>query len=169
MGFDSTFAAASEVSFPRRPGWPCFGFGNEHVNQDSPNLLTKTLAFASVAEIATALALVVDPALVVRLLLGVEATDLGIPLARFLGIALFALGIACWPNAQRSRHDTAAYRGMLTYNTLVALFLAWVFIAGHIGGVLLWPAVVVHAVVTVLMLRTWIAEPRVPQSGNGPQ
>ncbi len=139
------------------------------MNQDSPNLLTKTLAFASVAEIATALALVVDPALVLTLLLGAEATDLGIALARFLGIALFALGIACWPNTQRSRHDTAAYRGMLTYNTLVALFLAWVFVTRHIGGALLWPAVVVHAAVAVLMLRAWIAEPRVTVSGNGPQ
>ena len=139
------------------------------MNQDSPNLLTKTLAFASVMEIATALALAVDPALVVRLLLGVDATGIVISLARFLGIALFALGIACWPNAQRSKHDTAAYRGMLAYNTLVALFLAWIFVAEHGGGMLLWPAVVVHAIIAVLMLRAWIGEPPVRISENGSQ
>ena len=138
------------------------------MNQDSPNLLTRTLAFASVAEIGTGLALMVDPAMVIRLLLGEVATGIVIPVGQFLGIALFAFGIACWPNAQRSTHATAAFRGMLTYNVAVAAFLGYQFIAGHVGGVLLWPAIVLHAVLAILMLQAWRSEPRTPKSGNGP-
>lgn len=138
------------------------------MNQDSPNLLTKTLAFASVAEIGTGLALMVDPAVVIRLLLGESATGIVIPIAQFLGVALFAFGIACWPNTQRSTHATAAFRGMLTYNVAVAVFLGYQFIAGHVGGVLLWPAIVLHAVVAVLMLQAWRSEPRKLISDNGP-
>ena len=139
------------------------------MNQDSPNLLTKTLAFASVAEIGTGLALMVDPALVIRLLLGESPTGIVVPVGQFLGITLFALGVACWPNAQRSTHATAAFRAMLTYNVAVAAFLAYQFVASHVGGALLWPAVVLHAVVAILMIHAWRSEPRTPTSDNGPR
>jgi hypothetical protein len=48
------------------------------------------------AEIITGLALLVVPLLVGRLLLGEELTGIAIPVARVTGIALIALGIACW-------------------------------------------------------------------------
>jgi hypothetical protein len=123
------------------------------LNQDSPNVLTKTMALSAVLEIATGLALMVDPALVIRLLLDAGATDDLLMVGRFLGIALFAMGIAGWPNEQRSKPDTAAYRGLLTYNVLVPLFLAYLYFSVRAGGVLLWPAVVAHAIVAVLMIR----------------
>jgi len=136
------------------------------VNQDSPNVLTKLLAFASVLEIGTGLALIIDPALVVRLLMGNKETLDELYVARFLGIALFALGIACWPSEQRSKCDTAAFRGMLTYNTAVAFFLAYVFIVERIGGVLLWPAVILHGVVAIIMIWAWRGESRNPAIGQ---
>jgi hypothetical protein len=122
------------------------------LNQDSPNVLTKTMALSSVLEIATALALAYDPALVIRLLLGGTATDELLQVGRFLGVALFALGTAGWPNEQRSKPDTAAFRGLLTYNVLVPLYLAYVYFSVHAGGVLLWPAVILHAILAVLMI-----------------
>ena len=136
------------------------------MNQDSPNILTKVLAFASVMEIGTGLALMVDPALVVRLLAGSKETLEQMSLARFPGIALFALGIACWPSEQRSKCDTAAFRGMLTYNTVVAIFLAYLFIVDRIGGVLLWPGVILHAIVAVIMIWAWRNESRNPAPGQ---
>ena len=42
--------------------------------------------------------LVVDPSLVVRLLLGAEPSGSGLPMSRVAGIALLALGLACWPD-----------------------------------------------------------------------
>ena len=108
--------------------------------------MKKVLGFAAVAEAATGLALLVIPSLVVRLLFGVELTAVSISIARVTGIALMGLGIACWPGC-------APLRGMLTYSLLVTLYLGYLGIAGGFSGILLWPAVVLHAVLTLLLAR----------------
>ena len=105
------------------------------------------LTLAAVLEAATGLGLVVVPALVGRLLLGAEPTGVGIPVARVLGIALIALGVACWPGR-------TALCGMLTYSAGVTLFLGCLGIGGRFIGVLLWPAVVAHAILTALLARS---------------
>lgn len=43
---------------------------------------------------------------------------------------------------------------MFLYNLLIALFLAYLGTVGHYGGILLWPAVALHGVVGLLLLRT---------------
>ena len=113
------------------------------------------LAFASVVEAGTGLVLMIDPALVVKLLLGADVSGVGIPLGRCFGIALLVLGLACWPSRQRSENSAPALRAMLTYNLLIALYLAYLGTAGHLGGLLLWPAVVLHAIVALLLVWTW--------------
>jgi hypothetical protein len=118
----------------------------------------RLLTFAAAVEIATGLALMIAPAIVVRLLAGGNETGEGMPLARFPGIALLALGLACWPSGQSAGGGSPAHRGMLTYNVLVALFLAYLFVVEHIGGVLLWPAVALHAAVALLLAWTWRTE-----------
>jgi len=123
-------------------------------NDRGPNVLTKTLAFAVVAEVATGLALIFKPALVVKLLLGVDASGMEMVIARCLGIGLFGLSFACWPDTQKSVSTTAAFRGMLIYSALIAAYLAYLGAVGHLGGLLLWPAVVLHAVVVGLMIRS---------------
>ena len=109
------------------------------------------LRFAAVVEIATGLGLVVAPGLVVALLVQGDATVLALLLARVLGITLVALGLACWPARGRTEGALAASRGMLTYNSLVALFLAYVGAALKLGGPLLWPVVALHGLVAVLL------------------
>jgi len=109
------------------------------------NLLTITAA----AEALTGLALLVFPAMVGRLLLGAELAGVAIPVAHLLGIALIALGIACWPGR-------TALCGMLTYSALATLYLAWQGIRGEFVGPLLWPAVALHAVLTILLGRAWL-------------
>jgi len=42
---------------------------------------------------------------------------------------------------------------MLTYNALVALYLSYVGLTGSSTGVLLWPAVALHAILTALLTR----------------
>jgi hypothetical protein len=42
---------------------------------------------------------------------------------------------------------------MLTYNALVTLFLGYLGFAGGLTGVLLWPVVVLHFILTVLLTR----------------
>ena len=107
--------------------------------------MKKVLVLAAVSEAATGLALVIVPSLVGRLLLGEELTGVAIPVARVLGIALIALGVACWPGTPRV--------GMLTYSAAVTLYLAYVGFAGGLSGILLWPAVVLHVILTALLTR----------------
>ena len=107
--------------------------------------MKRVLIFASVAEVATGLALLMVPALVGNLLLGEPLTGVAIPVARVAGIALIALGIACWPGPP--------LLGMLTYSALVTLYLAYLGFAGGFAGVLLWPAVALHVVLTALLAR----------------
>lgn len=59
--------------------------------------MRKVLIFTAVAEAATGLALLIAPSLVGQLLLGEQLTGIAIPVARVAGIALVALGVACWP------------------------------------------------------------------------
>jgi len=110
--------------------------------------MKKALPFAAIAEAATGLGLIVVPSLVGRLLLGTEPSGVAIPIARAFGIALIALGIACWPGR-------TALCGMLTYSALITAFLAYLGIGAVFSGPILWPVVVFHALLTVLLARAW--------------
>ena len=88
------------------------------------------------------------PEIVVRLLLGAEIVGIGDVVSRFGGIGLIGLGVACWPSGSSRQ----ALHGMLTYGTLAALYLAYIGISGQGGGVLLWPAVVLHVLLIILLL-----------------
>jgi len=109
------------------------------------------LAVAAVSEVATGLALLAYPSIVVRLLLGAEIVGVGDVVSRFGGIGLIGLGVACWPNGSARQ----VLHGMLTYGTLAALYLTYIGVSGQGGGVLLWPAVVVHVILIILLLRAW--------------
>ncbi len=104
---------------------------------------TGALALSAVGEIATGGALLIAPALVGQLLLGTELTGIAVPVARVAGIALIGLGLACWPGPARV--------GMLSYGATVTLYLAYVGFEGEWSGTLLWPAVVLHAVLAALL------------------
>jgi hypothetical protein len=107
--------------------------------------MNKMLNLSAVAEAVTGLALLIAPSLVGQLLLGEQLTGVAIPVARVAGIALIALGIACWPGPPNF--------GMLAYGSLVTLYLAYVGFAGGFAGVLLWPAVALHVVLAAFLAR----------------
>ncbi len=107
--------------------------------------MRRVLVLAAVGEAATGVALLIVPSLVGQLLLGAELTGVAVTMARVAGIALIGLGVACWPGPPRV--------GMLTYGAVVTLYLAYVGFAGGLAGILLWPAVVVHVILTVLLTR----------------
>jgi len=105
--------------------------------------MNKLLIFAAVAEAATGTALMVVPSLVGQLLLGVDLAGVAIPVARIAGIGLFSLGLACWPGPARV--------GLLTYSVLVTCYLLYLGIRSEWVGPLLWPAVALHGVLTLLL------------------
>ena len=74
------------------------------------------------------------------MLFGVELDGGAGPVARVAGFALVSLAIACWRGA--------GIVGMLVYNASVASYFLWLGIQGEWVGQFLWPAVVVHTVMT---------------------
>jgi hypothetical protein len=114
------------------------------------------LTLTAVIEAATGLALMAVPSVVVRLLLGADISGASLPLGRVAGIALLSLGMACWPGRDPTGNMAPALRAMLTYNSLATLYLLCLGIGGEWVGPLLWPAVVTHAVLTLLLGRAWI-------------
>jgi hypothetical protein len=106
----------------------------------------KLLAIAAIAEAATGVALMIAPSPVGRLLLGAELSGVSVVIGRVAGMALIALGIACWPGG-------TALCGMIVYSGLATIYLAYLGIRGEWVGALLWPAAVIHAVMTILLAR----------------
>jgi len=102
------------------------------------------LVCAAVGEAATGLALLLVPSLVGQLLFGVELIGIALTVARVAGIALIALGVACWPGTPLI--------GMLIYSAGVTIYLAYVGFSGGLSGILLWPAVILHAILTALLI-----------------
>lgn len=102
------------------------------------------LMVAAAGEAATGLALLAAPATVGWLLLGMEIAGVAVPAARVAGIALIALAIGCFRNSP--------LHGMLFYSAAATVYLAWLGLAGAFVGILLWPAVALHAVLTALLV-----------------
>jgi len=45
---------------------------------------------------------------------------------------------------------------MLTYNALATLYLAYLGVGGEFAGKLLWPVMVLHAIMAALLGRAWL-------------
>jgi len=116
------------------------------------NLLLTLTAFT---EAATGLMLITVPSIVVRLLLGAEISGAGIALGRVAGFGLLALGIACMPGRHPNANTAPAHRAMLTYNSLATLYFLCLGIGGERVGPLLWPAAVLHGILSFLLARQW--------------
>lgn len=114
----------------------------------------------AVGEGATGVVLMLAPAMVVRLLLGAELAGVGVALGRLTGFALLALAVACWPDTRPASGHAAALRALLTYSLLVTAYLLSLGLGGTFVGRLLWPAVVAHAVYTLLLGRAWLGRSR---------
>jgi hypothetical protein len=110
----------------------------------------KVIAFSAGVEAVTGLALVAAPVFVAHALLGADLPPVGPVVARCFGVALIALALAVWPDRDRIT-GAPALRAMLLYNASLPAYLIWLCLRWHLGGILLWPAVVLHAGVAVLL------------------
>jgi hypothetical protein len=120
------------------------------------------LALAAWGEAVTGLILLVYPPIVVRLLFGAEISGPGVVMSRIAGIALMGLGVACWPGGGADW----ALRGMLTYSSLAMLYLVYLGVRGEWVGKLLWPAVAVHAILTIFLAWVWSKERKTPETSQ---
>jgi hypothetical protein len=115
------------------------------------NTMKRFLTLTAIIEAATGLGLIAVPAIIVRLLLGGELIGAGIPLGRVAGVALLALGIACWFASYEVQNRAA--RGlasaMVLYNLGVVIILGASGLQSQPAGIALWPAVILHAVMAI--------------------
>ena len=124
---------------------PCGHEQYQPVHQPGIATVRGLLALAAVGEAATGLALLIVPVLVGKLLLGVELDGIALVVARVAGVALIALALACWPGPP--------WLGMLIYSAALTLYLAYLGLSGGSNGILLWPAVLLHLILTALLMR----------------
>ena len=116
------------------------------MNRQTQIILVVTAAL----EAATGAALLIVPSAVGRLLLGEESSGVAISVARVTGIALIALGVACCPGCR-------ALWGMLFYSAAVTFYLAYVGLTSDVTGILLWPVVIVHLILTAILAQAFMS------------
>ena len=109
--------------------------------------LNALLTMIAVVELATGIGLLLAPSIIADLLLG-DPLGSGVPhvVGRVAGLALIAIGLNCWLERRSNRVDppTGLLVGLLTYNGAVPLLLVHSQLAYGIGGIGLWPTVVLH-------------------------
>jgi len=111
---------------------------------------------AAVEAAATGLILLLSPVLFGRLILGGELSEPGQALGRLTGIALLGFALASWPHPAAP----SVTRAILTYNLLATIYLSYLGIAAKTVGILLWPAVALHVLLTVLLAAESMAARR---------
>ena len=106
----------------------------------------------AVIELGAGLALLGCPSATVALLVGAPLEGApAVTAARVGGAGLLALGVACWL-ARSDTHSRAAsglIAAMSLYNVAAVVVLAFAGIGFGLHGVALWPAVILHVVMTV--------------------
>jgi hypothetical protein len=113
-------------------------------------MTTRTLVMLSAGiEMVTGVALIAVPGFVGRELLGVDLEAPGIAVARVAGLGLLSLGLACWPGGNETTPQ--ATRALFIYNLLAAFYLGYLRVGVGFVSYLLWPACVLHALLTILL------------------
>jgi hypothetical protein len=117
-----------------------------HANQKLLLLVT------ALVEAATGLCLLVLPTVLLAILLGIEQATVDASfVARIAGAALLAIGIASWMarNDTRTPAQLGLLTGILVYNAVATILLAYAGAFLKMTGILLWPTVALHAVLAV--------------------
>jgi hypothetical protein len=113
------------------------------------NLRTVFLILTAVTEAATGIILISVPSVAFSLLLGVASpAPEAIFIGRVTGAALVAISAGAWL-ARSEQHGPAlkgVLVGILIYDAIVAVLLAYAGVVLRMSGVALWPGVALHTV-----------------------
>jgi hypothetical protein len=106
----------------------------------------------AVLEAGVGIGLLAVPSVVAQVLLGAPLeAPAALTVARVAGAALLALGVACWLAA--SDAQSCAARGVVSaiviYNLGATIILGAAGIQLDRAGIALWPAVILHVIMTV--------------------
>jgi len=105
------------------------------------------LSLTGALEAATGVVLLVAPSVLVELMVGAApGTPAGVTVSRVTGVAMLALGVACW--LARADAASRAARGlvaaMLLYNVAVVAILVLAWASLGLFGIAFWPVVLAH-------------------------
>ena len=103
-------------------------------------------------EVVAGATLLTVPGVAARLLFAAQPGSVGITFGRCAGVGILALGIACLPSKATGSRRGAVF-GLLVYNVGIAILFAWAGVATTLRGVLIWPAVVLHAFIAAALLQ----------------
>jgi hypothetical protein len=126
------------------------------VSRTMKNLLATT----AVLEFGTGLVLIASPSALATLLLGAQLdSPVGLTVARVGGVALLAIGTACWL-ARLEGHSRVARSlagAMVIYNAGAVAIFVHAALALRLSGIGLWPAVVIHAAMTAWCITSLLS------------
>lgn len=117
-------------------------------------------------EVATGLALVVAPSLFAILVLGGDLDGIGRTVGRLGGATLLALAWACWPRpGQPARPGLDA---LLLFSAATVLILLAHALTGGSAGPMLWPALLIHSIMIIVLARADRSARHAEVSGGTP-
>jgi hypothetical protein len=123
------------------------------------------LTCTAMIEAGAGVALLGFPALAAVLLLGAPLDAIAATIARIGGAALLTLGVACW--VARGDAQSAAPRGivaaMIVYNIGAVAILGAAGFRARPVDIVLWPAVALHAAMTVWCVMRLSSEDEVAE------
>src|SRR6476659_434161 len=114
--------------------------------------MKKLLTLTAAIEAGTGIGLLAVPSAVAQVLLGTPLeAPAALTVARVAGAALLSLGVACWLASfdPQSRAVRGVVSAMLLYNPGAAIILGVFGIQSERAGIVLWPAVILHVMMTV--------------------
>jgi hypothetical protein len=105
---------------------------------------------ASWLEIVVGALFLATPYLPCVLVFGAKPDSMGMAVARFAGIALIGLGIACLPSRAASHRGSLV--GLFGFNLGATVLFTWISIAAPQHGILSLPAAILHAVIVAALV-----------------
>jgi hypothetical protein len=124
--------------------------------------MKKLLIVTAVIELGAGAALMCFPSMMLALLLGPGLdTAAAATLGRLAGVALSALGVACWlaQYDAQSRAARGLVSAMVVYNIGAVVVLGSAGVWSQSVGVALWPAVVLHAGMAAWCITALLSKP----------
>ena len=110
------------------------------------------LWFMTVLELLAGLGLILVPALALNAILGTpNVAGETLAIARLAGVALVAIGVMAHSGSQGGS-SWWLFAGLLVYNVGACAALAYIGAGLGLAGPLLWPAVLLHALLTLWTL-----------------
>ena len=141
-------SSVSSNAFPLQPGDSGMTLSSHQRRQAAWH--RTAVIMAAWLEVIVGASFLLAPNAQSQFIFGATPEGIGIPWARFAGIALIGLGIACMPSNLAGTKQSAV-RALLIFNIGATIFFAWVGVATTFRGVMLWPVVILHAVITIAL------------------